>query len=209
MAFENSSPAATRLCRRRPQYLIIPTFDSLPPNHQCNNRCVAFDPQSISFYGLQHSVYVRFSLLALSSIFFLVDPFAALPNLPRHHRGRRPARAQANRPQRRSNRAHRAERVRLRRRAAIPALRHHAARLRTRRRHRPSPHRPRHAPGQTLTHAGNTRRHRSSRRKKKMPASCRSAFPCSPAPAQSPRSWCWSARRSRSGRWPRSSSPSR
>lgn len=28
---------------------------------------------------LQHSAYVRFSLLALSSIFFLVDPFAALP----------------------------------------------------------------------------------------------------------------------------------
>ena len=28
---------------------------------------------------LEHSVYVRFSLLALSSIFFLVDPFAALP----------------------------------------------------------------------------------------------------------------------------------
>ena len=34
---------------------------------------------SVSLYGLQHSVYVRFSLLALSSIFFLVDPFAALP----------------------------------------------------------------------------------------------------------------------------------
>ena len=33
----------------------------------------------VSLYGLQHSVYVRFSLLALSSIFFLVDPFAALP----------------------------------------------------------------------------------------------------------------------------------
>ena len=29
--------------------------------------------------GLQHSIYVRFSVLALSSIFFLVDPFAALP----------------------------------------------------------------------------------------------------------------------------------
>jgi len=29
--------------------------------------------------GLQHSVYVQFSVLALSSIFFLVDPFAALP----------------------------------------------------------------------------------------------------------------------------------
>jgi multiple antibiotic resistance protein len=33
----------------------------------------------MSLYGLQHSVYVRFSVLALSSIFFLVDPFAALP----------------------------------------------------------------------------------------------------------------------------------
>lgn len=40
---------------------------------------MAFDPQSITFYGIQHSVYVRFSLLALSSIFFLVDPFATLP----------------------------------------------------------------------------------------------------------------------------------
>ena len=29
--------------------------------------------------GLRYSVYVRFSLLAVSSIFFLVDPFAALP----------------------------------------------------------------------------------------------------------------------------------
>jgi multiple antibiotic resistance protein len=29
--------------------------------------------------GIENSAYVRFSLLALSSIFFLVDPFAALP----------------------------------------------------------------------------------------------------------------------------------
>jgi multiple antibiotic resistance protein len=29
--------------------------------------------------AFEHSAYVRFSLLALSSIFFLVDPFAALP----------------------------------------------------------------------------------------------------------------------------------
>ena len=29
--------------------------------------------------GLHNSVYVRFSVLALSSVFFLVDPFAALP----------------------------------------------------------------------------------------------------------------------------------
>jgi multiple antibiotic resistance protein len=40
---------------------------------------VVFDPHSVSVYGFEHSVYVRFSLLALSSIFFLVDPFAALP----------------------------------------------------------------------------------------------------------------------------------
>lgn len=39
-----------------------------------------FEPHSpVSLYGLQHSIYVRFSVLALSSIFFLVDPFAALP----------------------------------------------------------------------------------------------------------------------------------
>ena len=36
-------------------------------------------PHLVSLYGLQHSAYVRFSVLALSSIFFLVDPFAALP----------------------------------------------------------------------------------------------------------------------------------
>ena len=40
---------------------------------------VIFDPHSVSLAGLQHSAYVRFSALALSSIFFLVDPFAALP----------------------------------------------------------------------------------------------------------------------------------
>jgi multiple antibiotic resistance protein len=41
-----------------------------------------FDPnvvKNVTIAGLEHSVYVRFSLLALSSIFFLVDPFAALP----------------------------------------------------------------------------------------------------------------------------------
>ena len=36
-------------------------------------------PHAVSISGLEHSAYVRFSLLALSSIFFLVDPFAALP----------------------------------------------------------------------------------------------------------------------------------
>lgn len=40
---------------------------------------MAFDPHSVSLAGLSGSAYVRFSLLALSSIFFLVDPFAALP----------------------------------------------------------------------------------------------------------------------------------
>ena len=36
-------------------------------------------PRMPTLAGLQNSAYVRFSLLALSSIFFLVDPFAALP----------------------------------------------------------------------------------------------------------------------------------
>jgi multiple antibiotic resistance protein len=53
---------------------------------------VAFDPHSVSLYGLQHSIYVRFSLLALSSIFFLVDPFAALPTFLAITEGADPAR---------------------------------------------------------------------------------------------------------------------
>lgn len=36
-------------------------------------------PHTVTFTQLAGSAYVRFSLLALSSIFFLVDPFAALP----------------------------------------------------------------------------------------------------------------------------------
>ncbi|WP_232298734.1 MarC family protein [Granulicella tundricola] len=36
-------------------------------------------PTQVTLAGLQESAYVRFSVLALSSIFFLVDPFAALP----------------------------------------------------------------------------------------------------------------------------------
>lgn len=36
-------------------------------------------PPRVSLSGLEHSAVVRFSVLALSSIFFLVDPFAALP----------------------------------------------------------------------------------------------------------------------------------
>src|ERR1700761_7550605 len=38
-----------------------------------------FDPHAVSLKTLEGSAYVRFSVLALSSIFFLVDPFAALP----------------------------------------------------------------------------------------------------------------------------------
>jgi multiple antibiotic resistance protein len=38
-----------------------------------------FVPHTVSLSQFGGSAYVRFSLLALSSIFFLVDPFAALP----------------------------------------------------------------------------------------------------------------------------------
>lgn len=39
----------------------------------------SFVPHGASLSVLKNSAYVRFSLLALSSVFFLVDPFAALP----------------------------------------------------------------------------------------------------------------------------------
>lgn len=39
---------------------------------------VVSGPAGVAWHEL-HSTYVRFSLLALSSIFFLVDPFAAIP----------------------------------------------------------------------------------------------------------------------------------
>jgi multiple antibiotic resistance protein len=35
--------------------------------------------RNVSLSGIENSAYVKFSVLALSSIFFLVDPFAALP----------------------------------------------------------------------------------------------------------------------------------
>ena len=40
---------------------------------------VVSGPAGVAWHEL-HSTYVRFSLLALSSIFFLVDPFAAIPS---------------------------------------------------------------------------------------------------------------------------------
>jgi multiple antibiotic resistance protein len=68
---------------------------SMTPLGVVPHTLLAFDPGHVSLYGIQHSVYVRFSLLALSSIFFLVDPFAALPTFlaitagaePRRRRG--------------------------------------------------------------------------------------------------------------------------
>lgn len=50
------------------------------------------DPHSVSLAVLERSAYVRFSLLALSSIFFLVDPFAALPTFLAVTQGSDPAR---------------------------------------------------------------------------------------------------------------------
>src|SRR5215471_5832427 len=40
---------------------------------------VLIEPHSMNISAFERSAYVRFSLLALSSIFFLVNPFAALP----------------------------------------------------------------------------------------------------------------------------------
>lgn len=51
-----------------------------------------FDPHSVTLTRLEGSAYVRFSLLALSSVFFLVDPFAALPTFLAVTAGQTPAR---------------------------------------------------------------------------------------------------------------------
>ncbi|SNT27173.1 multiple antibiotic resistance protein [Granulicella rosea] len=56
---------------------------------------LGFDPQRMTLAGLQSSAYVRFSLLALSSIFFLVDPFAAMPTFLAVTAGANPARRRA------------------------------------------------------------------------------------------------------------------
>jgi multiple antibiotic resistance protein len=53
---------------------------------------MAFDSHLAGLWGLQHSAIVRFSLLALSSILFLVDPFAALPTFLAITEGADPAR---------------------------------------------------------------------------------------------------------------------
>ncbi len=50
-----------------------------------------FAPHAVSLSHLEGSPYVRFSLLALSSIFFLVDPFAALPTFLAVTAGQEPA----------------------------------------------------------------------------------------------------------------------
>jgi len=50
-----------------------------------------FDPHTATIARLEGSAYVRFSLLALSSIFFLVDPFAALPTFLAVTAGQDPA----------------------------------------------------------------------------------------------------------------------
>jgi multiple antibiotic resistance protein len=49
----------------------------LPTLHLLHAFALVQPAQALS--QIEHSAYVRFSLLALSSIFFLVDPFAALP----------------------------------------------------------------------------------------------------------------------------------
>jgi multiple antibiotic resistance protein len=54
---------------------IVPNLHLLP----VLRSAAAVYQHPVSLAVIEHSAYVRFSLLALSSIFFLVDPFAALP----------------------------------------------------------------------------------------------------------------------------------
>lgn len=65
-------PGETRLMGKWGVLYILPNLSFLHSLH-------AIAPRTVTLSGLEQSAVVRFSLLALSSIFFLVDPFAALP----------------------------------------------------------------------------------------------------------------------------------
>ncbi len=54
---------------------VVPNMHFAPMLH----AAVGVWQHPVTLTRIEHSAYVRFSLLALSSIFFLVDPFAALP----------------------------------------------------------------------------------------------------------------------------------
>src|ERR1700761_8804011 len=59
--------------------------------HGVKELCVVWAPQTVTLARIEGSAFVRFSLLALSSIFFLVDPFAALPTFLAVTAGQDPA----------------------------------------------------------------------------------------------------------------------
>ena len=56
---------------------------------------MVLDAHVMTLAGFRYSAYVRFSVLALSSIFFLVDPFAALPTFLAVTQGADPKRRRA------------------------------------------------------------------------------------------------------------------
>ena len=61
-------------------WTLLETLPLAPAVHAAVQGVSGLVPHPVAgLSALEHSAYVRFSLLALSSIFFLVDPFAALP----------------------------------------------------------------------------------------------------------------------------------
>jgi hypothetical protein len=103
--------------------------------------------------GLEHSAVVRFSLLAFSSIFFLVDPFAALPTFLAITAG-----ADARRTRAIARKASITALVVLSafagRAVYLSAVRHHVAGLRDLGRHHPAADRPGYVEREALGHAG-------------------------------------------------------
>src|ERR1700730_9349901 len=113
-----------------------------------------FDPHVMSLAGLERSAIVRFSLLAFSSIFFLVDPFAALPTFLAVTQG-------ADALEGFADGVGVPERVRGGWAIYFQAVRDHPASVRDRGRDHPAADRSRHAGGQAVCDAGSERRYRS------------------------------------------------
>jgi len=116
------------------EYPIIPACILAPAKkHRCDNSSVTFGLHLVSLYGLQHSAYVHFSVLALSSIFFLWTPRRAA-HLSAITEGSDAARRRRIAAQGRADHADCAGGIRVRGRGHLPRPGHHPARIRDRRR---------------------------------------------------------------------------
>jgi multiple antibiotic resistance protein len=108
---------------------------------------------------------LQFSFVALTSVFFLVDPIAAIPTFPRHDRGAGSGSAPPHGQTRGLDLSGGAHRLRRGGQADLPALWDHAAGLQNRRGRDPAADRARHAARAPLSDQRDARRSRGRGRK--------------------------------------------